>query len=290
MRRRSRRPGDSDADEAVHPWYRSPRLWVELFALANFAGLLPDIYLAHSTNLFGNAAEYVPLAFSAVAPLVLLVAIVLLQWGDRVRTWRWLGYLVGWMSVGIGIAGMVLHLESRFFQEMTLDSLVYAAPFAAPLAYTGLGLLLIMNRMVPVSSGDWPMWVLLLALGGFVGNFVFSLTDHAANGFFNSIEWAPVFSSAVVVGTLGALFIVRAGRGYLVLCGVVLVGQVVVGLLGFYFHLRANLHAPGPTYFDRMVYGAPVFAPLLFPDLVCLAMLGLGVLYYRLPAEKSAGA
>ena len=48
----------------------------------------------------------------------------------------------------VGLSGVIFHLESRFFYERTLRSLTYSAPFAAPLAYTGLGFLLIMNRMV----------------------------------------------------------------------------------------------------------------------------------------------
>ena len=63
--------------------------------------------------------------------------------------------------------------------------------------HTGLGLLLIANRMVDSQSPEWAYWILLLALGGFVGNFVFSLTDHAQNGFFHPIEWVPVVSSAL---------------------------------------------------------------------------------------------
>jgi len=31
------------------------------------------------------------------------------------------------------------------------------------------------------------------------------------------------------------------------------------------------------------VYGAPVFAPMLFPDLVLLAAIGLSSLYLKLP-------
>ena len=85
----------------------------------------------------------------------------------------------------IGLTGVILHLDSQFFHARTLRSLTYAAPFAAPLAYTGLGLLLIVNRMVEPDDIEWAQWVLLLALGGFAGNFVFSLTDHAMNGFFN---------------------------------------------------------------------------------------------------------
>ena len=56
-------------------------------------------------------------------------------------------------AIAIGLVGVVLHLDSRFFHERTIKSLVYAAPFAAPLAYTGLGLLLIMNRMVDPTVG-----------------------------------------------------------------------------------------------------------------------------------------
>jgi hypothetical protein len=103
------------------------------------------------------------------------------------------------LAVAIGLAGVILHLDSRFFYERTIRSLSYAAPFAAPLAYTGLGLLLIANRMVDAPTREWPMWMLLLALGGFVGNFVFILTDHAQNAFFNPIEWLPLATSAFAI-------------------------------------------------------------------------------------------
>ena len=75
-------------------------------------------------------------------------------------------------SILIGLAGVLFHLESRFFLDRTLKSLTYAAPFAAPLAYTGLGFLLLMNRMVTPAAHEWARWVIFLALGGFFGNFV----------------------------------------------------------------------------------------------------------------------
>src|SRR5262249_34609559 len=118
-------------------------LGLELFLLFNLSGLVPDIYLAHSHNNFRRPEEYVPLYFSLAAPVVLLMAIVARELFGQVLTWRVLGHLVGWAAVAIGVTGTVLHLESRFFQELTLQSLVYSAPFAAPLAYTGMGLLLV---------------------------------------------------------------------------------------------------------------------------------------------------
>jgi hypothetical protein len=263
-------------------WYFQPRAWLEAFALVNLGFLAPDIYLAHSTNLFHHAAEYVPFYFSLAAPAVLFLAAVA-AWRGSARGWRALGYVVGWGAVAVGIAGLILHLESRFFYEKTLESLVYTAPFAAPLAYTGLGLLLIMNRMVDPTSVEWPLWVLLLALGGFVGNFIFSLADHAQNAFFHATEWIPVAASAFAIGVLLLPFAVRVNRSYVTVCVVAMGVQVAVGLLGFYYHTAANLRGSSASRFDNFVYGAPAMAPLLFPNLALLVFIGLWHLRAHLP-------
>jgi hypothetical protein len=263
-------------------WYADHRMWVDLFALVNLGGLAPDIYLAHSVNLFHHPAEYLPLLFSFGAPLVLLPAVWALP-RERLALWRACGHVVGWSAVVVGIAGLVLHLDSQFFRQWTLASLVYAAPFAAPLAYTGIGLLLIMNRMVDHHGREWPLWVMFLALGGFAGNFIFSVTDHAQNGFFHVTEWIPVVSSALAVGFLLVPLLMRVNRGFLRLCALVMLLQATVGVVGFALHGLADLHGTGPTLFDRVVYGAPIFAPLLFADLVLLAGIGLFVLYRETP-------
>lgn len=256
-----------------------------MFALFNLGGLVPDIFLAHSTNYFRHVTEYIPLIFSIVAPLILLPALWALA-TERLKIWRALGNFVGWCSVLIGIVGLVLHLESQFFQQKTLASLVYAAPFAAPLAYTGIGFLLIMNRMVDDEENEWSLWVIFLALGGFVGNFVFSVTDHAQNGFYHHTEWIPVISSALAMGFLFVPLVAQVSRAYLRICAGIMLFQAAVGILGFILHARADMFGVGLTFFDRVVYGAPIFAPMLFPDLVILAMIGIGVLYGKLPASN----
>src|SRR5262249_18616061 len=198
--------------------------------LFNFAGLVADIFLAHSTNQFRERSEYVPLFFSAAAAVVLGVAAALRP--ARPVTWRIVGHIVGWLAIAVGLAGVILHLDSQFFYARTIRSLTYAAPFAAPLAYAGLGLLLIANRLVDPGTIEWALWVLLLTLGGFIGNFVFSLTDHAQNGFFNPLEWVPVASSAFAIGFLIVPFVVGVDRSFLKLTAVVLGVQGVVGLAG----------------------------------------------------------
>jgi len=259
-------------------WAHDPQLWVELFVTVNLAILAADIFIAHSVNHFQKAAEYIPLYFSIGAPVILACVIAFRwMWGFE-APWRDVGYAVGWLSVLVGLGGVLYHLESRFFLDRTLKSLTYAAPFAAPLAYSGLGFLLLMNRMVAARSLEWARWVILLALGGFFGNFVLSLTDHASNGFFARTEWIPVISSAFATGFLIIPLMLTVTRRFLDLCLVVMLGQAFVGLLGFWFHMRANLVEPGHNIFDKLVNGAPPMAPLLFPNLVGLALIGIWAL------------
>ena len=268
-------------------WFARPQVWLEAFVLVNLAFLAPDIYLAHATNLFRHSGEYLPLYFSLAAPVVLVIAVIAAAIGRR-RWWQVLGHIVGWGAVVLGVSGLILHLGSHFFYENTLANLVYSAPFAAPLAYTGLGLLLIMNRMVKPESIEWPMWVLLLAMGGFVGNFIFSVTDHAQNGFFHAGEWSPVAASAFAIAFLMAPFLVQVTRSYLAICAVIMVGQVGVGLLGTFYHTAANLRGSSPRWFDNFVYGTPAMAPLLFPNLALLVFIGLWSLRTHLPVKAAA--
>jgi hypothetical protein len=266
--------------------HRNPRDWLEAFVTVNLAFLALDIYLAHNVNAFRHEAEYVPLYFSLLAPFFLAIGWLLRRRWGAAHAWRDIGFLVGWIAIAIGLAGVVLHLDSRFFYERTVQSLVYAAPFAAPLAYTGLGLLLVMNRMVPSETREWSLWVVLMALGGFVGNFVFSLTDHAQNGFYHWTEWVPVASSALAVGFLTAIFLTPVTRKFLWLCAAVLAAQALVGIVGFLLHAEANRGGPSPAWFENLIHGAPPLAPLLFPNLVLLAAIGL----WELRRTVEAGA
>ena len=260
------------AEKNSPPWMR-PWWMVEAFVLMNLAFMTLDIYVAHSFNEFRKWQEYIPLYFSALAPVVLLAGLALRPRWKAV--WTDLGYLVGWSAILIGLTGVVLHLDSSFFYQRTLKSLTYSAPFAAPLAYVGLGFLLVMNRMVDVESREWAEWVLFFTLGGFVGNFVLTLSDHAGNGFFYSAEWAGVWASAIAVGFLVTPLLLRVTRGFLSLCAAVLAAEAVVGVWGFFLHAVANLHGPSTQPLKNFTFGAAPFAPLLFPNLVVLGFIAL---------------
>ena len=234
-------------------WWANPLLWLEWFLVANIAFLAVDISLAHAVNAFEHRAEWIPIVFSLAGTLLLLGAIAIGGPCRRCRAASGLrrkggsglpdssGLAVGWGSIVVGIAGLLWHLNADFFQQQTLKNLVYTAPFAAPLAYTGLGLLLILDRMVDSRSLEWSRWVILLAAGGFVGNFVLSLADHAQNGFFYPSEWIGVVGGAVAVGFLMAAVVVPMSYPLLVMNLALMVIQIVVGVLGFYLHARGDL-------------------------------------------------
>lgn len=264
---------------------------VELFALSNLAFLALDVYIAHSANSFALSAEWIPVAFSLIAPVLLVMAMrfqrslcpkilgTCQQSADRLACI--LGMITGASAIVVGIAGLLWHLKSHFFEEATLQSLVYTAPFVAPLAYTGVGLLLVLNRMIAAETDEWGRWVIILALGGFIGNFVLSLADHAQNGFFEWREWIPVVASAIAVGNLCTVAFVDQSLPTLKSSSLIMLLQIGVGILGWYFHFRAITVSRMDEWWDKIVYSAPIFAPLLFANLALLALIGLWSLFIR---------
>lgn len=251
--------------------YFTPRTMVELFAAGNLAFLAVDVYVAHMVNDFERPQEWIPVALSIAAPVLLLV-------GWLAKRDRLAGLVVGWASVAVGVAGMLFHLQSHFFEEQTIRNLVYTAPFVAPLAYAGVGLLLILDRMMDPGL-EWARWVVFLALGGFAGNFVLSLADHAQNGFFNRGEWIPVAASALGVAFL-LMLVVRPHDTVLLRWSAWLLAlEMLTGVAGFALHLRANMVRPGESLWARFIYGAPIFAPLLFANLAILAAIGIWAIY-----------
>jgi len=265
-------------------------LLVEAFAAANLGFLVLDTWLAHETNQFGRTAEWTPVVFAAAGAAALAVNLIRARLGRRrgarfqEGAGRPIGLAVGWGGILVGATGLVLHLTSRFFETLTLRSLVYSAPFVAPLAFTGLGFLVLLPRMVDVRSEAWARWVLFLALGGFAGNFILSMADHAQNGFFQPAEWIPVASAAIAVGYLTALFAAPHGPEFRRAGWWVLGLQALVGVAGFVLHALPALREAGEPLLYRVVYGPPKFAPLLFTDLAVLGALGLAALERRAPA------
>ena len=262
----------------------TPERCVDWFVVANLAFLALDIALAHSANAFDNAAEWLPIGFSAVATLLLMPMAL----GRSSSRWHTVEAAIGAGAVVVGIVGLALHLRSAFFAEQTLHNLVYSAPFIAPLAYVGVGLLLLLVRTQPAGSPEFAWWLLLLTLGGFLGNLGLSLLDHAQNGFFHGSEWIAVISAAFAVSFL-SVACWQPDAAILRASWVVLAGEAGVGVLGFALHLKSDLDRAGVPVVDRVLFGAPPFAPLLFTDLAALGAIALWAMgRASLPSDRGA--
>ncbi|MEO6599741.1 MAG: hypothetical protein ABIQ16_07705 [Polyangiaceae bacterium] len=247
--------------------------WLEVFIVSNLAFLGIDIFIAHQANAFARREEWLPIVFSVAAATLLTPA--LFSTGYCARS-RGLSVVLGAGAVLLGVLGMLLHLRSVFFERQTLQALVYTAPFVAPLAYVGVGLLLLLNRLERRDSPYWARWVVLLAWGGFAGNFGLSLLDHAQNGFFLGTEWLSVVGAAFGTSFLLSVVLWPGDPRLRRVCAWLMLGEALLGVLGFAFHVYADVYTrPGATLHDRVIYGAPPFAPLLFSNLALLASLGL---------------
>ncbi|MDR3636012.1 MAG: hypothetical protein P4L84_19575 [Isosphaeraceae bacterium] len=132
--------------------------------------------------------------------------------------------------------------------------------------------------------------MVLLALSGFLGNVVSTLADHGQYGFFRTSEWVGVVASAKAVSSLAAVLVVYDNRPLVKLAQAVMAAQVAVALLGFSFHVAADLTAPAASLWDRFVYGAPLFAPLLFAAIALAAALALGAVTHSQGTEPAEGA
>lgn len=93
---------------------------------------------------------------------------------------------------------------------------------------------------------------------------------HSISGTIVPYEWIPIIYGPVagVVLLVAGLIALRSRSTATVLASIVLVGSIVVGLLGAYFHLRRAALPSGPVgeqiTVQLLVWGPPVLGPLMF--------------------------
>ena len=92
---------------------------------------------------------------------------------------------------------------------------------------------------------------------------------------FKITEWLPVIASALACSSLGTLLCMQQKQRFIPFCITILCLNIIVGSAGFFLHLAADLQVPATQSTDKLLYGAPLFAPLLFPNLSLLALLGI---------------
>ncbi len=252
-------------------WYSQPRLWLEAFIVVNIAFLSLDIWLAHSVNQFAHPAESIPFYFSAVAPprppgggsswaKDSATGPPGATWATSSAGWRWPSEWPGDLPPRKPL------LRGADDQKPHLRR-----PVRGPLAYTGLGLLLIVNRMVPDDTSE-------VALLG---------PAHGPRRLLRQLPLQPD-------GPCSKWFLPRhrVDPGHQQRLRRRLSGHPIshhdrtkipgphrpgspgptrVGLLGAYYHFEADWNGPAPTLTGQPDRRSPRPRPLLFPNLVLLA-------------------
>lgn len=100
-----------------------------------------------------------------------------------------------------------------------------------------------------------------------------ALYSHYKNNFKYKAQWSPIVVSALLIGAaLGAIRSPKVAKKLLPTASALAIAD---GAAGFYYHARGVARRPGglkhPVY--NVVYGPPIFAPLLFAACGFLGLL-----------------
>jgi hypothetical protein len=275
-----------------------------LIAAANEIFLGVDIYFAHLVSGTIVPREWIPIIFGPAAGVLLLIAGLIALKNRPAATI--IANVVLIASMVVGVLGSYYHFiraalpTAPASARLSLDLLVWAPPVLAPLTFAGVallgisaawiespadsGILLVGKRRVRLPYSKTRAYLLMLTLAILV-TLISSVFDHARSNFESAAVWVPTVVGvfAVIITLALAARDAPPSRGDLLVFAITMVVMILVGMLGLYFHINANLISEGTFVAERFLRGAPFMAPLLFCN---MGMLGLAIL---LPPE-SGGA
>lgn len=250
-----------------------------------FTGI--DVALAHSINHFIPVYEWIPIFYFPIGA----ISCFIIAFQPTPQKWAAVVHII-LMSAGIlvGVLGTAFHLNAILnpLGSLTWSWIVFGSPVLAPLAFAGislLGLYAVTEEVegqegvlkipglgtfqAPISRSKHFLWLVGL---GFGASALTSIIDHAQYGYTPYKLIAIVFgifaTSVVITITVSKTWTRRDELVYFW----TMIAAIVVGVMGFGFHLSADLAGTGGLSLERMLVFAPVFAPLLYGD---LGMLGL---------------
>lgn len=275
-----------------------------MLLLAALNGLLLglDHYLAHLVSGTIVPREWIPIIFEPTAGALLLLAGIVALRRRSLATVA--GSLILLASIAVGLLGAYFHFLRAALpyapagQRISLELLVWAPPVLGPLFLSLVGmvgisavwqeeppgsgrLLLLAGRTLHMPYSKTRAYFFLVALGSLAAT-ISSVLDHARTGFENPWLWLPttigILATAVALG-MGVLR--RRGLADVLTYAGAMVLMLLVGVVGFVFHIQDSLVAGTTIVFERFIRGAPLMAPLLFSN---MGLLGLVVLYD--PSER----
>jgi hypothetical protein len=246
-----------------------------------------DVILAHSINEFIPVYEWIPIFYAPLGAISCFVISV------KPNPGKWLALthiLLMVAGILVGVIGTAFHANAVLNPSgyLTWSWVVFGSPILAPLAFSGislLGLYAITEEVdnqpgtlnipglgtfkAPISRERHFLWLVGL---GFGASAITSIIDHAQYGYSFYKVIAIIFGLFATSVVLYLSIAKEWTKGDELVYFWTMILAVIVGVLGFGFHLSADLGGTGVISLERILAFAPVLAPLLFSD---LGMLGL---------------
>lgn len=254
------------------------------FLMVNYLIVFVDVGIAHALNRFFPVYEWIPVIYS---PLVAFSTLLLL-FRPKPGWIKSLNILLNLLGVFIGIVGFGFHLQGASAGNVvSFTGLASGNPVFAPLAFIAIGAIgAITNlddhpKIRKFSFTQKTRWLLIATAFWFLATALVAFFDHARTGFTNLYTWFPFYVGlfAAIITLLQAYS--HPETGLSMLFSITMILSIVVGLMGFAFHLSVDLAGRGSIVWSRVFYLAPGLAPLLFCD------LGMwGVLAYLDPLSE----
>ncbi|HWQ42606.1 MAG TPA: hypothetical protein VN456_11305 [Desulfosporosinus sp.] len=248
--------------------YKTPIL-LSVMAL-NFLLTGVDVLMAHSQNNYFRW-ELIPLIYTPFAVLAILAQMVFQPKAIAKRTFQ----TVMWLGVIVGVMGTFLHLtgNATSSQQSLYSLLISGSPIAAPIAFAGIASYALASEHY---RGTARRSKLLVLVGlGFLGAVIAAFLDHARLGFIPSYTLIPIVTGTLAAVTCFYMAYSQPNRRETYICLSVLTLNLLVGLLGFGFHLLGDLAGTQTIVWARILYRNPLLGPLLFCNLALLGGLSL---------------
>jgi hypothetical protein len=269
-----------------------------LFSGVNLIFTGMDVALAHSINSYIPVYEWIPVFFAPFGALTCFLVAFQSKPGKSIALLHILMMVTG---VLIGVIGTGFHLNQVLSPtgRLTWAWIVFGSPILAPLSFAGISLIglygitkEVENQTgllevpgvgifkAPISRDRHFLWLVGL---GFAGSAITSIIDHAQYGY-SIFKLIPVVYGIFATSVIVYLAIAKVwSRGDELTYFWTMIIAIIVGILGFAFHLSKDLADTGQISLERILVFAPVFAPLLFCD---LGILGLLVVSTPMPSGE----
>ncbi|MFZ0456695.1 MAG: hypothetical protein WAM24_23300 [Ignavibacteriaceae bacterium] len=246
-----------------------------------------DVALAHSINSFIPVYEWIPIYYFPIGAMSCFI--IALQVTPK-RTFALIHISLMTIGLMVGFLGTAFHMNAVLnpLGHLSWAWLVFGSPILAPLAFSGislLGLYAITEEVkdssgilkihglgtfhAPISRDKHFLWLVGL---GFGASAITSIIDHAQYGYNPYKLIAIVFGLFATSVVLTIAFSNKWSKKDELVYFWTMIAAIIVGVMGFGFHLSGDLAGTGKISLERMLVFAPILAPLLYGD---LGMLGL---------------